>query len=322
MTSSVQSDLIWCGLPLVVDTKDSAADNVVVLCLRAADGALLPAWTPGAHVDLVLPSGAVRQYSLCGDPGDRSAYRLAVLREASGRGGSQFIHDDLAVGDHVIVRGPRNNFPLVPSRRYLFIAGGIGITPVLPMLAEAESLATEWRLLYGGRHRRSMAFLDDLAQYGDKVLIAPEDEVGLLDLGALLSRSTPGTKIYCCGPESLISAVANHCAHWQDGSLHVERFRSLEHVGEPGSVEFEVVLQRSGVTCTVSIDKSILEVVEDAGIPVPYSCMEGTCGSCETDVLSGVVDHRDSVLDERERMRKTMMICVSRSLTPTLILDL
>ena len=153
----------------------------------------LPAWEPGAHVDLVVGEAPTRQYSLCGDPADRHEFRLGILRDADGRGSSRYVHDRLAVGDTVVVRGPRNNFPLVPSPRYLFIAGGIGITPILAMIRAAEVAGAEWELVYGGRRRASMGFLDELAQYGDRVSVRPQDETGLLDLASLLGTPRPNT---------------------------------------------------------------------------------------------------------------------------------
>ncbi len=219
--------------------------------------------------------------------------------------------------------GPRNNFPLVPSAEYLFVAGGIGITPILPMVHQAEMLGADWRLLYGGRRRDSMAFLDELSQYGDRVDVRPQDESGLLPLATLLGTPQPETLIYCCGPEPLLAAVEQRCAGWPRGSLHVERFAPRPQ-GEPARAEaFEVVLEQSGLTLTVPPDRSILSVVEEAGIGVLSSCAEGTCGTCETGVLGGVPDHRDSVLSEDERQAgDCMMICVSRARGDRLVLDL
>ena len=244
-----------------------------------------------------------------------------MLREPAGRGGSRYVHDELSGG--VRIRGPRNHFPLLPAERYAFVAGGIGITPILPMVARAEAGGVPWRLLYGGRTRSSMAFLDELAQYGDKVVIAPEDETGLLDLASWLPAPEAGTRVYCCGPEPLLAAVEDRCAQWAAGALQTERF-TPRAVAPPVLAEgFEVVLSASGQTVTVPPGRSILEVVEAAGVPVLSSCQEGTCGTCETAVLEGVPDHRDSVLSGEERAAgDVMMICVSRSCTDRLVLDL
>jgi ferredoxin-NADP reductase len=311
-------------LKLQVASRTEGAEGVVVLELRDPSGADLPAWAPGAHLDLELPNGLTRQYSLCGDPNDRSAWRIGVLREPEGRGGSAYVHDELTEGVEVDVRGPRNNFPLASSPHYVFIAGGIGITPILPMLAAADAAGAEWELHYGGRSRRSMAFLESMEELtGTRVTLHPQDEVGLIDLEAILGTPRPDTVVYCCGPEPLLQAVEKQCVTWPEGALHVERF-SPKEFGEPllqGA--FEVELATSGMTLTVPPDRSILEVVEEAGIPVLSSCQEGTCGTCETPVLEGVVDHRDSLLTPAEQeANDTMFICVSRAACPKLVLEL
>ncbi|MGY1604870.1 PDR/VanB family oxidoreductase [Geodermatophilus sp. SYSU D00815] len=311
-------------LRLRVDRRTTGAEGVVVLDLRDPAGADLPEWSPGAHVDLRLPGGLVRQYSLCGDPADRSVWRIAVLREQDGRGGSAHVHDEVLEGDPVQVRGPRNHFELVPAERYLFVAGGIGITPILPMITAAERAGAGWELHYGGRSRRSMAFLEALEEAtGNTVVLHPQDEVGLIDLDRVLGEPRPGTLVYCCGPEPLLTAVEQRCAGWPAGSLHVERFAPKD-VGEPVLTgAFEVELARSGKTLTVPPDRSVLEVVEDAGVFVLSSCQEGTCGTCETPVLDGEVDHRDSLLTPDEQAANdTMFVCVSRAACPKLVLDL
>ena len=200
-----------------VGGKDDAAEGVVALTLHEIDGQPLPRWEPGAHVDLILGSAATRQYSLCGDPADQHTWRLGILRDPNGSGGSLYVHDQLRAGDTVRVRGPRNNFPLVESPRYLFIAGGIGITPILAMIRSAEAAGARWRLVYGGRQRASMAFLDELATYGDRVTVWPQDEKGFIDLDGLLGHPQPDTKVYCCGPEPLLNAVEQRCAGWPRG---------------------------------------------------------------------------------------------------------
>jgi cytochrome P450/ferredoxin-NADP reductase len=306
-----------------VERKDEVADGVVALTLREIAGRVLPAWAPGAHVDLILDGAPTRQYSLCGDPTDRHVWRLGILRDEAGGGGSRYVHDRLRSGDVVRVRGPRNNFELAGAPRYQFIAGGIGITPILPMIAAASRAGADWRLLYGGRRRASMAFLPELAPYGDRVTVAPQDETGLLDLDSLLGAPRPGTLVYCCGPEPLLAAVEERCRTWPSRSLYVERF-SARPLNAPVRAEaFDVELARSGLTLTVSPDRSILDVVEAAGVGVLSSCAEGTCGTCETAVLGGRPDHRDSVLTDAERQAgNCMMICVSRSCTARLVLDL
>ncbi|UPZ27904.1 PDR/VanB family oxidoreductase [Streptomyces sp. LRE541] len=310
---------------LVVARRDLAADGVLALTLRHPLGDALPGWAPGAHVDVVLGPGLERQYSLCGDPADRREWRVAVLREPEGRGGSAHVHGQLEVGGKVRVRGPRNHFALLPSPRYLFVAGGIGITPILPMLAAAEAAGADWTLLYGGRTRESMAFKDELEAYGEKVRLAPQDECGLLDLASALGTPRPDTLVYCCGPGPLLDAVEERCARWPSGALHVERFQpKVPDAQSPGGEgEFEVVLERSGRTLTVPADATVLDTVRAAGVEVLFSCTEGTCGTCETDVLDGTPDHRDSVLTDEEREAgETMLICVSRCLGKRLVLDL
>lgn len=298
------------------------SDGVVSLELVAADGGRLPDWTPGAHVDLVLPGGHTRQYSLCGDRWDAHRYRVAVLREAAGRGGSAWVHDRLAVGDEIGLGGPRNNFPLVPAPRYLFVAGGIGITPILPMIATADLLGADWALLYGGRTRGSMAFTGELAAHGDRVRTVPQDEQGLLDLPGFLGTPAPDTRVYGCGPAPLLAALAQATAGWPSHTVRTERFVPRA-TGAVRDTAFEVHLARRGTDVTVPPGRSVLDAVADAGVDVLSSCRQGTCGTCETTVLAGVPDHRDSVLDDDERAAADcMLVCVSRSVGPRLVLDL
>nr|WP_030486974.1 PDR/VanB family oxidoreductase [Micromonospora chokoriensis] len=310
------------GVELVVASREQVAAEVVAIRLCRADGGDLPEWSPGAHIDLELGVGLARQYSLCGDPADRSALRIAVQREPNGRGGSRLVHERLTVGATVRVSGPRNAFPLVAARHYLFVAGGIGITPIAPMVAAADAAGADWRLVYGGRSRATMAFATTLREkYGDRVSLYPQDETGLLDVAGLLGRPGAGL-VYCCGPEPLIAAVQEHCRGWPPGRLHVERFTALGDTGAPETT-IEVELALSGRTVTVPPGMPILQAVEEAGVQVLSSCREGTCGTCETPVLAGVPEHRDSLLTEQERaVGDTMMICVSRARTPRLVLEL
>ncbi|WP_188547626.1 PDR/VanB family oxidoreductase [Rhodococcoides trifolii] len=309
---------------LRVTAKDVVSEGVVSLTLARPDGKRLPDWAPGAHVDLILPSGVTRQYSLCGNRWDPYTFRVGVLREPAGRGGSAFVHDVLSVGDVVGVGGPRNNFPLVPAPRYLFIAGGIGITPLIPMMAQADLMGIEWTLLYGGRTRTSMGFVDELAAYGNRVVIAPQDEVGLLDLPTwLTAAASDDAKVYVCGPEPLLGAVEKCCVDWPVGKLRMERFVPKQQSAPARTAPFEVELARSAVTVTVSPNGSVLDAVQNAGVNVLSSCREGTCGTCETTVLDGEPDHRDSILDDSERDGAgCMFICVSRSCSDRLVLDL
>ncbi len=305
---------------VVINARHDLATGVVGLDLAPLHDAPLPEWTPGAHIDLHLPGGLVRQYSLCGDPADRGRWRIAVLREPDSRGGSACVHDKLAVGDELTVAGPRNHFPLVAADDYLFIAGGIGSTPILPMAVAAERAGRRWRLVYGGRTRAAMAFRDELARYGERVLLRPQGEYGLLDLDVALNGIGPGTAVYCCGPEALLQAVEARCPA---GLLHVERFAPKEPEPDAVDAEFEVALASSGRVVPVPAGCSILAALESGGVDVLSSCQEGTCGTCETSVLDGVPDHRDSVLTRAEQAAgDVMMICVSRAVTPRLTLEL
>lgn len=303
--------------------KIPVADGVVALDLAALSGERLADWTPGSHIDLILPNGLTRQYSLCGDRFDPHSYRIAVLREPTSQGGSVFIHEELAVGDLINVGGPRNNFPLVPSDRYLFVAGGIGITPLLPMVHQAAQLGADWRLLYGGRRRGSMAFLQELTAYGDRVLVRPEDEFGPLDLADFLGEPREGVRIYACGPDPLLKAIEQASIGWPPHALKVERFVASQANAPVRRAPFEVELARSGKTVTVTSDTTVLEAINLAGIGVLSSCRRGVCGVCETTVLAGRPDHRDTLLDDEEKnTTDCMYICVSRSRDERLVLDL
>jgi ferredoxin-NADP reductase len=308
---------------VVVREVSAPALGVVSLVLARSDGDPLPPWTPGAHIDLLLEPGLERQYSLCGDPSDLTSYRIAVLEEPDGRGGSAFVHHRIRPGATLRIRGPRNLFPLVPATEYLLIAGGIGVTPLVPMAAELERTGRRWTMIYGGRGADSMAFLDELAAYGDTVTVWPQDTHGLIDLASLLGTVRPGMLVYCCGPETLIDAVEATCAHWPPGTVHVERFRPRAGALSGPDSEFEVELAYSELTVRVLAGQSIVDAIEAVGVEVLTSCREGTCGTCETPVLAGVPDHRDSLLTAEERAANTtMMICCGRSRTPRLVLDL
>ena len=308
---------------LRVTSKDAQADGVLTLELAAPAGGRLRDWTPGSHIDLVLPNGLTRQYSLCGDRWDPCTYRVGVLLELESRGGSSYVHDELQPGDLVGVGGPRNNFPLVPSEQYLFVAGGIGITPLLPMIRQADLLGADWRLLYGGRQRASMAFLDELAGYGDRVQVMPEDEFGLLDLRGFLGEPRAGVKLYCCGPAPLLAAIEATCADWPPSALRTERFVADERGAPVRNAPFDVELARTGTTVTVNPGDTVLDAVGSAGVDVLSSCRQGICGTCETTVLAGEPDHRDTLLDDDERAAgDCMYICVSRSCSDRLVLDL
>lgn len=309
---------------LEVESAQLCATDVMAITLVDPGGEPLPGWAPGAHIDVDLGAGFVRQYSLCGDPGDTGRWRIAVLRERAGRGGSERVHSLVRAGVMLPVRGPRNHFPLVDADRYLFIAGGIGITPILPMVRRVAAQGRPWTLRYGGRCRGAMAFVDELrAVPGGDLDVVPEDERGLLDLRAVLGSPTERTAIFCCGPERLIAAVEREAAHWPAGSLHRERFSAaLVDTGSGGGA-FDVVLQRSGLRLTVPEYDSLLEVIESAGIDVESSCRAGICGTCLVRVCAGEPDHRDDVLSDDERARGDVVLpCVSRARGQVLVLDL
>lgn len=306
------------------------AEGVLGLHLVDPCGRVLPAWEPGAHLDVVLPSGLVRQYSLCGDPRDRSAYRIAIQLAEAGRGGSLEVHDTQLVGRTLRFRGPRNHFPLVDAPSYAFVAGGIGITPLLAMACEIGRRGHPWSLLYGGRSLASMPFLSELTAIpGGSVDLVPQDVHGLPDLDMLVAGLSPESAVYVCGPEPMLRAAEEVCnRRLPPGALHVEHFSAPAErtapAGDPrADGSFEVELRRSGRVLVVPPERTVLSVVLDVAPDALYSCEEGFCGACETPVLEGLPDHRDAVLGDRERQEsKTMMICVSRSRTPRLVLDI
>jgi ferredoxin-NADP reductase len=305
------------------------ARDVVELRLTRPAGGALPSWEPGAHVELTLPSGLRRTYSLCGDIADGQAWTVAVHRAPDGRGGSREIHDTALVGRELEVRGPVNRFPLMPAEGYLLLAGGIGVAPLLPMARELTARGLPWRLVLGARDRSRLAYAEELvALGGERVLLVPQDEAGLPDLAAELAAAPPAHAVYACGPRPMLDAVTALCrAADPPRTPHLERFTAAvsdtPEESVPRSGEFEVVLNRSGLRMTVPADRSVLDVVREKLPDVPYSCEEGYCGSCETPVTAGLPDHRDTVIDPAERpTATTMMICVSRSASSVLELDL
>lgn len=307
-----------------VGSINPVADGVIELVLVDPQGGLLPAWEPGAHLDLHLPNGLVRQYSLTSDVTDRGGYRVAVLREANGRGGSDYIHDRLQVGDTLTCAGPRNNFSLESAKSYQFVAGGIGITPLLQMIESAERSHIPWKLFYFGRTRGSMAWADELQeQYPNRVRIRPDEIFGPPDLATELGEPEEGELTYACGPPGLLDALSSHLGEAAREVLHIERFtpadpEALEADGQP----FTVTLDRSGIELEIPADKSILQVMEERGVPVIASCREGTCGTCETAIIAGEAEHRDSILSEDEKAEnESMMICCSRSKGDGLVID-
>ena len=300
------------------------AESVISVELARHNGGLLPPWQPGAHVETLLPSGRVRHYSLCGDPDRLTSYRLAVLRESGGRGGSIEVHDIAHGGGTLHITPPRNRFPLHEAPRYLFLAGGIGVTPLLPMVAVAERRGRPWRLVYGGRSRASMAFIPELTdRRGGMLELLPQDEHGHPPVATLLSTLEPDTAIYACGPAAMLAAIETAAQRLGVCErLHVERFAAAAARETAANQAFDVVLRRSGRTVHVAAGRTLGSVLQDEGADVTFSCEEGCCGTCETRVLGGVPDHRDCVLTAEEKAKNDrMMVCVGRSLSPTLVLD-
>lgn len=312
-------------LSLTVSAKRSISADVVCVSLVHPDGEELPAWSPGAHIDLNLDDSLVRQYSLCGDIADRRQWDIGVLHRPDGRGGSEYIHRQLSVGDVVSVTGPRNNFELVVAPKYVLIAGGIGITPLISMVDQIGGSSADWSLAYIGRTLQSMAFVGHLtSRYPGRVSTFPKDQRRLTDVAGLLAGADAGTKIYACGPESLLRDIESAAdALGLSHMLHTERFQAKELPEGTVDTPFEVEFASSGVTAEVGAGTSILEVARSLGIPASFSCSEGTCGTCETVIVAGRADHRDAILSrEEQKANETLMICVSRSVTPKLTLEM
>ncbi|MCX4810564.1 PDR/VanB family oxidoreductase [Streptomyces sp. NBC_01239] len=300
------------ALRLRVAARETVAEGVVQLRLEGAD---LPRWEPGAHIDLVLPSGLVRQYSLCGDPADTSSYTVATRLVEDGRGGSREVHKQVWEGAELEVRGPRNRFPLIEAPSYVFVVGGIGITPVLPML-RALPEGADWRLVYAGRTPNSMPFREELAEFGaDRVTVVSGRRP---ELDALLAELPEGAVVYCCGPEGLMAAVAERFP-----DVRLERFAPRAQLGggTRGDTAFEVELRRSGRTLTVAADSTVLAAVRAELPDTLYSCEQGFCGTCQQRVVEGEVEHRDELLTDAER-DDSMLICVSRARGERIVLDM
>lgn len=313
--------------PVVVQAVTQAASGIVRLRLASRDGKPLPRWSPGSHVDVVCgDTGISRQYSLCGDPDETAVYEIAVLRETESRGGSCWIHDSVKVGDTLHLRGPRNHFRLdETARKLVFIAGGIGITPISAMARRAKALGMDYQLHYSGRSRASMALLDELAAaHGDRLHVYVRDEGRRNDFPALLGKPEPDTQIYACGPLPMLDALRECTAAWPEDALRMEHFQSSLGTLDPSKEHaFDVELKDSGITLTVPADQTLLAALRGANIDVQSDCEEGLCGSCEVRVLAGEVDHRDVVLTRSEKEANTkMMSCCSRARGKRLVLEL
>lgn len=309
---------------LVVTARDQVAEDVVLISLARADGGRLPNWTPGAHIDLILPSGATRQYSLCGDRWGAHTYQIAVQKEDDSRGGSAEVHSTMHPGTTAQFGGPRNNFRMGPAEHYRFIAGGIGITPILPMIRQAHLLGADWKLLYLGRERGRLPFQEELpALYGDNVEVHVSGTSGRRNIRAWLDNLPDEALIYACGPEPLLNAAESLRSSFSPPQVRTERFSAKAQTEASSAEPYEVVLEATGRTVQAQAHQTIAEALHSAGIDIVTSCGQGVCGTCETTVLDGQPDHRDSILEADEREDNTCVFpCVSRSTSRRLVMDL
>ncbi|MTD55487.1 2Fe-2S iron-sulfur cluster binding domain-containing protein [Amycolatopsis sp. RM579] len=316
-------------MPLRIEQIRREATDIISLDLVRPDDGVLPAWEPGAHLVLVLPSGTARQYSLCGARADRHVYRVAVQLEHEGRGGSLEVHRDLRVGQQVQVREPRNNFAVPDAPGYLFLAGGIGITPLLPMIERAVTSGRGARLVYGARSADRMAFGRELSRLlpAPARCFLPEDEHGRVNCAEAVADLPDGWLVCGCGPGGMLAALTAACAERGiSDRLYLESFAGdampLAVGDHKADQPVEVELRRSGRTVIVPAGTTVLEGIREF-CSVLSSCTEGYCGTCEVNVLDGVPDHRDSVLTDDERAtNRTMMVCVSRANSSRLVLDI
>ena len=308
-----------------VVARENIATGIWRFTLRRADGTPMGAFSAGSHLTVALPAGMRRNYSLCSDPADTSTWQIAVKRDSAGRGGSVSMVDDVQAGDLIQISAPRNNFALEPrATQFLFIAGGIGITPILSMMLQlARQPGCRFRLIYCTRDEAGTAFREELRQgpLADHVQMHHDqgDLAQAIDLWPVFE--TPGPEhVYCCGPRGLMESVADMSGHWPSGSIHFESF-GVDASVQVNDTAFSVVLQRSGKQITVAANQSLLEALRASGQPITSSCESGTCGSCRTRLLSGESEHRDMVLQDDEK-EHNIMVCVSRARSPELVLDL
>jgi ferredoxin-NADP reductase len=310
-----------------VERATPVADGVVRLRLVSADGAPLPRWTAGAHIDIECGAPDVsRQYSLCGDPADAQALEIAVLHEPEGRGGSRWVHRQVRAGDRLRIRGPRNHFRLDEgASKAVLVAGGIGITPIAAMARRAREIGMDYELHYSGSRRAGMAFVDDLqALHGERLHVYAGDQGRRNDLATLLAQPIEGAQVYACGPQRMLDALAACCAGWPEDALRVEHFHSTAGTLDPSTqLAFEAELKDSGIVVTVAPGQTLLAALRGANVDVPSDCEEGLCGTCEVRVLAGQVAHHDLVLTRAEREAGTkMMACCSRAAGTRLVLEL
>ncbi|MFC4522592.1 PDR/VanB family oxidoreductase [Cupriavidus pinatubonensis] len=312
-------------LTMRVQAMRYEARGIVSLELQDPDGATLPEYGPGAHIDLHLGNGLVRSYSLCGAPEVRDRYTVGVLQDRNSRGGSRYVHEQLRVGATLTVSAPRNNFELDESAAHtVLVAGGIGVTPIVCMARRLAELGRSFTLLYCARTRAEAAFVESLSAYGDAVRFHFDDEAGAPpDMNAMLAGQDAQTHLYCCGPGPMLNAFEAACEAHGYPNVHIERFAADPSTESVQEGEYVVQLSRTGSLVKVPSGKSLLDALLEAGLDVEHSCREGVCGSCETAVLEGCPDHRDSVLSNSERAsNKTMMVCVSGCKGSRLVLDL
>ena len=311
---------------LVIADKRENATGIHRLDLRDPQGGMLPAFTAGAHLTVRVPNGERRKYSLCNDPAERDRYVLGVLREPGGRGGSVSLCDDARAGMTLFCSAPKNDFPLAErAPGYLFVAGGIGITPILAMIRQLQASGNDrYQLYYCTRSPEATAFRDELSapEFADRVVFHHDggDPDRMLDLWPLLERPT-GVHLYCCGPRPMLEAVRDMSGHWSSSAVHFESFIDAAHTHVAGDRPFRVRLARSGAVVAVAADQSILEALRMAGHDVMSSCESGTCGTCRTGLLGGDAEHRDLVLTPDEQA-DSIMVCISRARSDELVLDL
>jgi vanillate O-demethylase ferredoxin subunit len=315
-------------IEVAVVARRQEAEAIVSFELARPEGGLLPPFRPGAHVDVRLPNGQLRQYSLCGDQGQGDRYLIAVLRAAQSRGGSQFLHERVGEGDRFWISEPRNLFPLAENaRRSLLFAGGIGITPILSMAEHLAGIGADFELHYSARSAAEAAFLSRIgdSSYRNRVFLhfSEGPSAQRLDAAGVLGAPTEETDVYVCGPNRFMDHVLGTAAFlgWPAGRLHREYFADAPMVA-PGE-GFEVEIASSGLLVSIPPDKSVAEALEERGVVIPLACGQGICGTCLTGVLEGEPDHRDLFLSDEERARNDQFTpCCSRAKSPRLRLDL